>query len=55
MKRQGKILLCVSHVPELLKGLCEEAIWLEAGRVVLRGPAEEVIDAYQSAAPLPAS
>lgn len=55
MKREGKILLCVSHVPELLKDLCEEAIWLEAGRVVLRGPAEEVIDAYQSTVPLSAS
>jgi lipopolysaccharide transport system ATP-binding protein len=52
MKRQGKILLCVSHVPELLKELCEEAIWLESGRVILRGPAAEVIDAYQSGAPV---
>jgi ABC-type polysaccharide/polyol phosphate transport system ATPase subunit len=52
MKQEGRILLCVSHVPEVLKELCEEAIWLENGRILLRGPAEEVIDAYASGAPL---
>jgi len=52
MKQQGRILLCVSHVPEILKELCEEAIWLESGRIVLRGPAEQVIDAYVAGAPL---
>jgi len=52
MKQQGRTLLCVSHVPEILKELCEEAIWLDSGRIVLRGPAEEVIDAYVTGAPL---
>jgi ABC-type polysaccharide/polyol phosphate transport system ATPase subunit len=52
MKQQGRILLCVSHVPEILKELCEEAIWLESGRIVLRGPAEQVIDASVAGAPL---
>lgn len=52
LKQQGRILLCVSHVPEILKELCEEAIWLESGRVVQHGPAEEVLDAYASGAPV---
>ena len=50
LKRQGKILLCVAHTPEMLKELCEEALWLDSGRAILQGPAEEVIDAYQSGA-----
>jgi ABC-type polysaccharide/polyol phosphate transport system ATPase subunit len=50
LKRQGKILLCVAHMPEMLKELCEEALWLDSGRLILQGPAEEVIHAYQSGA-----
>ncbi len=48
MKRQGKILLCVSHVPGILRQLCEQALWIEAGRVVMQGPAGEIFDAYMA-------
>jgi len=50
MRNQGKILLCVSHVPELLHQLCSHALWIEAGRVVREGPIEEVLEAYQETA-----
>ncbi len=50
MKREGKILLCVSHAPEILAQLCERGLWIEGGRVVRQGSFEEVLAAYQSRA-----
>jgi ABC-type polysaccharide/polyol phosphate transport system ATPase subunit len=47
-RNAGKTLLCVSHGTEILKQLCDHAVWLDKGRVVLAGNAISVIDAYQS-------
>jgi len=47
MRNQGKILLCVSHVPQLLRQLCDYALWIEAGSVVREGPIDEVVEAYR--------
>ncbi len=46
LKRSGKVLLCVSHVPELLTELCEHTLWLDSGRMVRHGPTAEVLPAY---------
>jgi ABC-type polysaccharide/polyol phosphate transport system ATPase subunit len=46
LRRQGKTLLCVSHSPALVEALCDRAIWLEAGEVVMTGNAREVLRAY---------
>ena len=48
MKRQGKILFCVSHIPDMLRQLCEQALWIEAGAVVMQGPSAEVFEAYRT-------
>jgi lipopolysaccharide transport system ATP-binding protein len=48
LRRAGKTLLCVSHGADPLKQLCDRAVWLEKGRVVLTGKAGVVIDAYQA-------
>ena len=48
LRRQGKTLLCVSHAPALVEALCDRAIWLEAGRVVMTGKARDVLNAYAS-------
>ena len=48
MKQRGKILLCVSHVPTILEQLCEQVLWVEAGRVVMQGPVAEVSEAYMA-------
>jgi ABC-type polysaccharide/polyol phosphate transport system ATPase subunit len=45
LRASGKTLLCVSH-GSVVK-LCERAIWLNHGEVVMDGPAAEVSDAYQ--------
>jgi len=46
LKRNGKSLLCVSHSPAMLRQLCDRAIWLDHGEVVLQGDIHQVLDAY---------
>lgn len=48
LKRAGKILVCVSHAPQVLKELCDRALWLESGHMVREGPAGETLEAYQA-------
>ncbi len=43
----GTTLLYVSHNIESVKGLCQNAVWLDGGRIRMAGPAEEVCDAYR--------
>jgi ABC-type polysaccharide/polyol phosphate transport system ATPase subunit len=47
-KKARKSFVCVSHVPELLRELCEHAIWLDRGQVVMKGNTPEVLEAYRS-------
>lgn len=50
LRRQGKTLLCVSHARTMVMALCERAIWLEHGRVIMDGRPAEVLDAYSTRA-----
>ncbi|MBI5085475.1 MAG: ABC transporter ATP-binding protein [Acidobacteria bacterium] len=45
-RQAGKTLVFVSHATELLRELCDRAIWLDHGRLVHDGPLGEVLDAY---------
>lgn len=45
-KRAGKTLLFVSHVPALVRELCENALWLDHGKCVRIGSPDEVLEAY---------
>jgi ABC-type polysaccharide/polyol phosphate transport system ATPase subunit len=45
-RREGKTLLCVSHSPAMVRALCDRAIWLEHGKLVLSGSASQVLEAY---------
>jgi ABC-type polysaccharide/polyol phosphate transport system ATPase subunit len=54
-KRDGKTLVCVSHDPELLQELCEQALWLEHGEIKMFGPCGPVLDAYANSPPPPGS
>jgi len=45
-RRAGKTLLCVSHVPAMLQELCNRAIWLDHGEVVMTGTLIEVMETY---------
>lgn len=46
-QRAGKTILLASHSPELLLSLCDQALWLDHGKVVMRGNSKEVMAAYQ--------
>lgn len=50
-KRAGKTLLLVSHTPQLVQKLCERALWLDHGEVLMDGDAGAVIEAYAGRTP----
>jgi lipopolysaccharide transport system ATP-binding protein len=43
----GATVLLVSHALEQVARYCDESIWIERGRIVMRGPSLEVINAYE--------
>jgi ABC-type polysaccharide/polyol phosphate transport system ATPase subunit len=43
---RGKMLLCVSHSTSMIEKLCDRAIWLDHGDVVMSGTVTEVMEAY---------
>jgi len=44
--RHGKTIILVSHGLDLVRSVCQDAIWLDHGRVRAAGASQEVIDAY---------
>ena len=51
LKSAGKTLLFVSHSSGLVRQLCQRALWLQQGEVMMDGAAAAVIDAYDGHAP----
>ena len=47
-KAAGCTILVVSHVNSAVEELCDEAIWLDHGRLVARGEAADVVRRYTS-------
>ncbi|MBL8223622.1 MAG: ABC transporter ATP-binding protein, partial [Bryobacterales bacterium] len=45
-KRAGRGLLCVSHAGKTIQQLCDRALWLERGELVMDGNTDEVVAAY---------
>lgn len=45
---QDVTVLFVSHTLEQVKELCNKAIWLENGRVIMQGSVEEVCNSYEN-------
>jgi len=50
-RRAGKTLICVSHSLDSLELLCDQAVWLDHGRVAQIGPLKTVLDAYSQISP----
>lgn len=46
-RNSGKTMLCVSHSTATLHELCDRAIWLDHGELMMDGPVQEVISAYE--------
>jgi ABC-type polysaccharide/polyol phosphate transport system ATPase subunit len=47
-QREGKTILLASHSLELMSMLCQRAMWLDHGHVMIIGAVAEVASAYQS-------
>ena len=45
-RREGRTIVVVSHSLGALQTLCKEIVWLEKGKLRMKGPAAEVIAAY---------
>jgi ABC-type polysaccharide/polyol phosphate transport system ATPase subunit len=54
LRSQGKTLLCVSHSISMVQALCDRAIWLDHGQLVMEGKPASVLDAYMSRTQVPA-
>jgi ABC-type polysaccharide/polyol phosphate transport system ATPase subunit len=48
-KARGKTIVLVSHDLAAVERLCDEAVWLDGGRLLARGGTREVIDRYRVA------
>jgi ABC-2 type transport system ATP-binding protein len=49
LKASGTTMLLVSHLADTIRTHCRRSIWLEGGRLVADGSAEEVLERYASA------
>jgi len=45
-RRAGKTLLAVSHGNAILRELCDRAIWLDQGQLIMTGPIDDVLERY---------
>ena len=45
-RRRGRTVLLVTHSLDLVTRFCDEALWLDHGRVRAQGDPERVVDAY---------
>ena len=50
LRTEGKTLLCVSHSISIVLALCDRAIWLDHGELIMEGMPADVLDAYSSRA-----
>jgi len=48
IKESGVTFLVVSHNMETVKGLCDELVWLDHGKIRMKGPAKEIAQIYMS-------
>jgi teichoic acid transport system ATP-binding protein len=51
VKDQAGTVFLVSHSANTVLAMCERAIWLDKGELVMDGPSEEVVEAYREAGP----
>ena len=49
-QRAGKSLLFVSHSAATVREMCQRAIWIDQGAVMLDGPVDSVLEAYDGRA-----
>jgi ABC-type polysaccharide/polyol phosphate transport system ATPase subunit len=47
-KDEGCSILLVSHVGSTVEDMCDDAVWLDAGRLMAQGPVGDVVEQYAS-------
>lgn len=47
MRAEGRTLLFVSHASADVRRMCDRAVWLDHGKLMMQGKAGDVIDAYE--------
>jgi ABC-type polysaccharide/polyol phosphate transport system ATPase subunit len=47
LRRTGKSMIFVSHAAAAVREMCDRAIWIDHGAVMLDGSVSDVLDAYQ--------
>src|SRR3984885_4629273 len=52
-RRAGKSMLFVSHSAGAIRGMCDRAIWIDHGAVMMDGSVRNVLDAYQGRTVMP--
>ncbi len=52
-RRAGKTFLCVSHSKPVLMELCDRAVWLDQGEMMMCGKIEDIFEAYEGRSALP--
>ena len=53
-RQRGKTFVCVSHSKEMLLDICDTALWLDHGQVMMQGPIQKVLEAYAGEPPVSA-
>jgi lipopolysaccharide transport system ATP-binding protein len=48
-KQRGKSIVVVSHDLHTIRSFCDDALWLDAGRIAMQGSAADVVCAYEAA------
>ncbi|MGH9664544.1 MAG: ABC transporter ATP-binding protein [Bryobacteraceae bacterium] len=46
-RKAGKTFLCVSHSKSVVMDLCDRAIWLDHGELIMTGDTKDVFEAYE--------
>ncbi len=46
-QQRAKIVFVASHSNQVIRDMCNKAIWLDSGKQMMVGPVEEVISAYE--------
>jgi ABC-type polysaccharide/polyol phosphate transport system ATPase subunit len=46
MMANARVMVMVSHDLQSIKQMCNRAVWLEHGRLMADGPADDVVDEY---------
>ena len=46
LRESARAMFLVSHGLDSIKEMCNEAIWLDKGKLMMRGEPADVVDAY---------